>query len=63
MILQPLLLNGKNGATGPIVQLLVAKGSNSEPVDAVNQLLEATISVPEIQQRLKIARHLSVQVI
>ena len=62
-MLQPLLPNGKTGATGPNAQPLAARGSNSGPVHAVNQSLEVKTSVSEIPQKLAIARHLIVQVI
>ena len=64
MILQPLLPNGKNGACGPSAQPPVAKGSKFGPGDAtVTQLLTEMISVLEILQKLKLARHPSVKVI
>ena len=55
--------NGKNGATGPNAQPLVARGPKSGPELAVSQLLEGTSSALEITQKRKIARHPSVQVI
>ena len=63
MILQQLLLNGKNGANGPNAQPHVARGLELGAEGAVIQLLGATNSVLEIQQKLKNVRHLSAQVI
>ena len=62
-MLQPLQRNGKTGAIGLNAQHPVARGSNSGPVPAVNQSLEATTSVLEMGQRLRNARHPSVQVL
>ena len=56
--------NGKSGAFGPSAQPPVAKGSKFGPGDAtVTQLLTEMISVLEILQKLKLARHPSVKVI
>ena len=57
------LWNGKNGANGPNAQPLVVLGQKLGPEDAMNYPLEAVCSVLETQQRLNIAKHLSVQVV
>ena len=54
--------NGKNGVNGPDVQLLVGRVPKSGPEHAVNQPLEATSSVVEIQQRPGIVAQLNAQV-
>ena len=59
---QQLLPNGKTGASGPNVQPLVARGSNSGLVPAVNQTLEATTSVLEMRQRSRAVAQLNAQV-
>ena len=63
MTLQQQLPNGKNGATGPNAQHLVARAPKSGLVHAVNQLLEALRSVLAFLRRLNVARHQSAKVI
>ena len=63
MILQPeLLLSGKCGVSGPNAFPLVARGPKLGPEHVMDHLLEAMDCVLEIPLRLKIARHLGVQV-
>ena len=62
MILQPKLLNGESGASGPTAQHLAARGSNSGPVHAVSLPLEVMSSVPENIQRLKFVAQPNAQV-
>ena len=63
MILQPqLLLSGKCGVSGPNAFPRVARGPKLGPEHVMDQLLEAMNSVLEILPRLKIVRHLGVQV-
>ena len=61
-ILQPSLLNGKNGEGGPNAQPLVARGPKSGLVLAVNQLLEGTSGALENPRRLTIAQYQSAKV-
>ena len=61
--LQPQLLSGKNGASGPNAQPLVVLVLQLGPVHATIQLLKAMSSVLEIPQRLEIAQQQSVKVV
>ena len=54
--------NGKSGANGPNVQLLVGRVPKSGPEHAVNLPLEAVSSVVEIQQSPGIVAQLNAQV-
>ena len=54
--------NGKSGANGPNVQLLVGRVPKSGPEHAVNLPLEAVSSVVEIQQRPGSVAQLNAQV-
>ena len=62
IILQLFLLSGNPGDAGPSVRHHVAMGLEFGDVVAVNQPLEAMISVPETQRRLRTVCQLSVQV-
>ena len=62
IILQLFLLSGNPGDDGPSVRQRVAMGPEFGDVVAVNQPLEAMISVPGTQRRLRTVCQLSVQV-
>ena len=62
IILQLFLLSGNPGDNGLIVRQRVAMDPEFGDVVAVNQPLEAMISVPGTQRRLRTVCQLSVQV-
>ena len=63
MTLQQFPLSGNPGDNGPSVRHLVGMGPELGVVVAVNQLLEALMSVSGIQRRLRTVYQLSVQVV